>query len=770
MAVGLARATVVTLRKSAHPIEDGTFAVQGLDGALEILRDRHGVPHILAVTERDAFFGQGFVHAQDRLFQMDAMRRAGAGRVSEWAGHAGLEADRFMRRLGFVDIAARDFASTGDEERALLVAYARGVNEAIRTLPALPPEYAFLGTTPEPWHPEHSMLVGRFVLFSFAVNWDTELLRERLLVALGPERAAQLDPAYPVDAYASAGIPVVPTAERVLAAYEAVIEAGMNVDGQSNAWAVTADRTTTGAPLLASDPHLESRMPGLLHVSHLQGGRLDCVGAGVAGVPGIAMGHNGHIAWGITAGLADVSDCYIETVDPADPTRYLTPEGWATGRTRIERIRVRAGRTVEERVLETRHGPVIGPAIRGESRAVALRSTALEPGDPLGPVIDLTRATTVEEFDAAVARRPGVPFNYVYAHRDGRIGYRMSGRIPRRAHGEGLLPQDGARSPGPPPCLSPDEMPHLVDPEAGLVANANNAPGGERELGAEWCEPWRVERIVSLLEATPRHSLASFEAIQTDVYSAALVRLRDLLIEALPPEDATRPLLANWDGRLTVDSAPAAIVARTYQHLARGLATRLAGPVASTALGGGLGPIGGGSFGYRLQGSVLHAVEAHAAPWFADALDRDRALRGALQAALHALETDLGPQRSKWRWGSVHGWRLPHLLEHVPALGRWYSRGPYPFPGDGNTVLQASYSVTAGTGRVGTLPGYRQVIDLADLDRSVFQLSAGNSGIPGHRRYGDCIEEFIAGRYRPLLYSPEAIEANVEHRLRLEPA
>lgn len=346
----------------------------------------------------------------------------------------------------------------------------------------------------------------------------------------------------------------------------------------------------------------------------------------------------------------------------------------------------------------------------------------------------------------------------------------MSGRIPRRAHGEGLLPQDGARSPGPPPCLGPDEMPHLVDPEAGLVANANNAPGGDLELGADWCEPWRVERIVALLEATPKHSLASFTSMQTDVYSAALTRLRDLVLNALPPEDATRPLLAGWDGRLAVDSAAAAVVARTYQHLARGLATRLAGHVAATALGSGLGLIGGGSFGYRLQGAVLKAVEAAAPPHFLDAADRDRALRGALQAALHSLETDLGAQRSRWRWGGVHQWRLPHLLEHVPGLGRWYSRGPYPFPGDGNTVLQAGYSVAAGTGRVTTLPGYRQVIDLADFDRSVFQLSTGNSGIPGHPRYGDCIEEFIAGRYRPLLYSTEAIEANVEHRLRLEPA
>ncbi len=213
---GATRAAYVTLKRSAHPVVEGRLAVHYLGAPVEVLRDSYGVPHIFGSSERDAFFGQGFVHAQDRLFQMDAMRHAAAGRVSEWAGAAALEADRFMRRLGLADIAGRDLAATGDAERKLLAAYARGVNEAIRTLPALPPEYAFLGVAPEPWHPEHSMLLGRFVLFSFASNWDTELLRERLLAALGPQRAAAADLSYPIDAYTTTGVLTAPAMERVL--------------------------------------------------------------------------------------------------------------------------------------------------------------------------------------------------------------------------------------------------------------------------------------------------------------------------------------------------------------------------------------------------------------------------------------------------------------------------------------------------------------------------------------------------------------------------
>ena len=234
------------------------MSVHYLDAPIDVLRDRYGVPHVFASSERDAFFGQGFVHAQDRLFQMDSMRRAASGRLAEWVGLPGLEADRFMRRLGFVDIAARDLAATGDEERELLAAYARGVNEGIRTLPALPPEYAFLDMKPEPWHPEHTMLLGRFVLFSFASNWDTELLRERLLHTLGPERAAAVDPSYPVDAYTSTGSPIAPAVERVLRSYHAALAAGLGSGGGSNAWAVTA-RPRRPAVRCSAATHTSSR-------------------------------------------------------------------------------------------------------------------------------------------------------------------------------------------------------------------------------------------------------------------------------------------------------------------------------------------------------------------------------------------------------------------------------------------------------------------------------------------------------------------------------
>ena len=769
---GVARATAAVAGRGGHPTVDGRIGVASLERPVEVLRDAFGVPHVFAGGEADACFGQGFVHAQDRLFQMDAMRRLALGCLAEIGGVRLLDSDRFMRRLGLADRAGRDFAQLAERDRVLLEAYASGVNAGVRSLPALPPEYAVTGVPPRPWHPEHSLLLGRLLLFTFAFNWDTELLRERLLQALGAERAWEVDPAYPAHGVTATGAPHAAAGERLLASLRAAHEAGLPVGGASNAWALSGARTASGAPLLASDPHLQSQLPGLFHVAHLVGGAFDVIGAGIAGLPGAMIGHNGRVAWGLTAGMADVSDCYVETIHPDDPTQYRTPEGWATGRTRIERIQVLNGDTVEERVLETRHGPVIGPALTGEPRAIALHTTALEGSDLIGPFLDLCRADTVERFEQAAAGWPGSTFNVVWAHRDGGIGYRLAGSVPRREHGEGLLPRDGATSPGPPPPWPAAAMPRAVDPPDGALYSANNASGGEIELGEEWCEPFRAERIAGLLDARDRHTVASMQAIQRDVRSAPLQALRDLVLAAGAVEsDDVCALLETWNGDVAVDSAAAAIIETVYAEVARVLVTRVAGEYASTVLGGGLAGVSASStFHYRLQGRLLDVLRQPREPWLAGIGDRDRVLRTATVRAVEELRIRLGEQAREWSWGTLHELRLDHPLRAVPGLGRLMSRGPYPYGGDVNTISQGGFSVYDGPRGTGYSPAYRQVIDLADFDRSTFSLPAGNSGVPGHARYDDCIADHLAGRQRPLLYSRAVVERHTEHRLRLEPA
>ncbi|MEZ4503388.1 MAG: penicillin acylase family protein [Dehalococcoidia bacterium] len=767
-AAAVAAALVRSTR--SHPTVEGTLHIEGPDAAIEVLRDVHGVPHVYASSERDALFGQGFVHAQDRLFQLDSTRRFAQGRLAELAGPRMLESDRLLRRFGLADRAARDVAAATSEERALLHAYASGVNAGVRSLHALPPEFALLEVLPEPWQPQDTMLIGRFVLLTFASNWDTELLRERLLPRLGPERLAELDATALADARTVTGEPPL-AAGRLLEALRVAHEAGLPVGGASNAWAVAGHRSATGKPLLAADPHLQARIPSLFHVVGIEGGAIRGVGAGIPGIPGLALGHNGRMAWGIAAGMADTADTYAEEVDPADPTRYLTPDGWATGRTRIERIAVAGGATVEEHVLETRHGPVIGPAVRGEDRAVALRATCLEEGALVSPFLDVLRASNPWEFEAAVARWPGSTFNFVWAHIDGDIGYRMGGSVPQRAHGEGLMPQNGPTSSGPQPPWPPEAMPRVSNPASGLVVSANDAPGGAIELGAEWAESTRAERIEALLLETPQHDVASMQAIQGDRHSRPLSRLRDLLsYRALVEDIEIAALLEGWDGALAPDSAAAAVLEGVYVEAARALVTRLAGADAPFVLGAGITALSGSSFHFRLQSRLIGVLEAPRAPWLEDETARDRLLRAAVGRALQELRANHGSDRAKWRWGTIHPLSPDHPLGVVPVVGRLFRRGPFPYGGDSNTVNQNGYSVHRGPGHSGFVPAYRQVIDLAEPDASTFALPLGNSGIPGHPRYDDFIEEYLEGRQRPLLFTRAAVEAQLEHRLHLVPA
>ena len=778
LARGLGRSVVATATHRAFPQVDGVLRVEGPSAPIDLIRDRHGVPHVFAQSDADALFGQGFVHAQDRLFQMDLLRHIAAGRLAEVAGARAVASDRFMRRLGLERAVLADLDATSTENRGLLDAYARGVNEGIRTLPALPPEYEVFGGAPSAWRAQESLLVGRLILFGFGGNWDTELLRERLIRSLGTERAAAIEPVHPRSGATTTGRAHVSAADRLIEAYRAAFEAGLPAGAASNAWAVTGRHTASQAPLLASDPHLGPRLPGLLHVSHISGGSLRAAGADFAGVPGIAIGHNDRVAWGITAGMADVADCFVEEFDPADPSRYRTPEGWATAEERVERILVRDAEPIEERVQVTRHGPVVGPALAGEPRAIALRSTALELGGLVTPFLAMARAGDIDEFEHAIEGWPGTTFNFVFADVQNRVGYRMAGRVPRRAVGAGLLPVSGATSPGPAESLRPDELPRLIDPPSGVVVSANQAPGVELEMGEEWCEPRRAERIVGLLASREQHHVASFQAIQVDRYSAHLVRLRDLLVSRGAVVEPEGPILERWDGRLEPESAGAAIASITYETLARSLAQRVAGAEASILLGAGAaGGTSVSTYVYRMQGEIVQACERATAPWFDGVEDRDRQLVGAAARAVEFLRARFGPDARDWLWGALLEYRPSHPLDGVPGIGRVFGAGPYPFGGDVNTVQQAAYTLHdtregQGSGAKSAViaAAYRQVIDLADLDRSTFILATGGSGIPGHPRYLDCVPDYLAGRQRPLLFSPAAIERDAESRLALVPA
>jgi penicillin amidase len=541
--------------------------------------------------------------------------------------------------------------------------------------------------------------------------------------------------------------------------------------------------------MLASDPHLESRLPGFFHVSHIRGLEFDAIGAGVAGVPGVAVGHNGQLAWGVTAGMADTSDCYVERPLPADvenpdgAPRYESPAGPLEARTFDEHIVVRDGADVRVTALETRHGPVIDGEI-GDDRWTALRSTALDGDDIVGPFLGLLRTRSTAEMEQVLEDWPGASFNWVYAHVDGEIGHRLAGRIPRRPPGVGLLPQDGATSEGPAEVLTASALPH-ASADAGVIVSANHTPGGDLPLGEEWCEPWRAERIAERLAERPRHDVDSFSAIQLDVRSEALARMRMLVVgvgahqdhaqaadQNADQGDGLRGVLERWDGTLEVDSTPALAAELVFIELARTIVERLAGPAADLVLGSSRGVVSSSSsFHYRLQGWVLTMLEPSSPAW-RDEADRAHVISAAIaraETALDALQPAGGLDAAPG-WGTLHRLRFHHALHRVPIVGAELSIGDFAVGGDTNTVNQGGFTLQGGPGGAGGFsPAYRQVIDLADFDRSVFQLPAGNSGVPGSAHYADCVDDFLGGRYRPLLYTRGAVETAAVGRLRLEP-
>ena len=425
-----------------------------------------------------------------------------------------------------------------------------------------------------------------------------------------------------------------------------------------------------------------------------------------------------------------------------------------------------------ERVLETRHGPVIEPAAPGTDRAIALRATTLEDGDIVTPFLGMLRARTPEDFEQVLDTWHGATFGFVYAHVDGTIGHRLAGDVPHRQPGEGLLPSDGATSPGPAPIRAPSELPGGINPTSGLAVTANNAAGGSDDLGEEWCEPWRAERIETLLRATDLHDVASFEAIQTDRRSEPLLQLRDLLLTVSHDADPEiTAILRDWDGQLTPTSAAAALVSQVYRDVARRLVQRLSGAASDLLTREGASSISSmSSFDYRIQGWLLDHLTTPRLPAFRDTTERDRALRAALARSIDELTEDQGANPAGWQWGRVHTLRYAHSLEAVPLLRQSFSRGPYPGGGDVNTVWQNSYPTLRRGASISVTPAYRQVIDLADFDRSRFQLSTGGSGIPGHPRYDDCIDEYRAGQSRPLLYSRAAVEAATTETTVIVPA
>jgi penicillin G amidase len=758
--------TAALLRRLARrslPRTSGTIRLACLEAPVEVIRDRFGIPHIYARSRRDLARAQGYVHAQDRLFQMETLRRLAFGRLSELAGARTLELDRLTRRLRLRWSAEQDAAACDDETAAIVSAYCDGVNEFVRRGPT-PLELRIARVRAAEWTPVDVQAPGQVFALNLSGNWEGEIARARLVARLGQERARRLEPEYPLDH------PIVVAPGLARRAEEAAELLRRNLGtGASNCWAVSGSRTASGKPILANDPHLLLGVPGMWHAQHLVWDEGEAAGFSVPGAPVLVLGRNERVAWGMTTAMIDTQDLYVERLDGSNPPRYEADGDWPEAEVVREEIRVRGRRDpVVEDVLATRHGPVVVPPQPGDSEALALRWSAHEPGETLGALLELMCARTVAEADTALERFLAPPHNVLLADADGTIAYRLAGGpIPLRAEGAGRVPSPGWTSDrewrG---WIPQEELPRARDPGCGYLVSANNrivADDYPYDLGGEWLSGYRAQRIESLLKPYGALTPEDCRLMQLDRLSLPgleLAAIASAFSADDPLEQAALDALVAWDGDLGPDSRGGAV----YGALMRALEEEVYAdavrdplvPVEGEALPSGLFERG--------RPNVLRMLGERDDAFFADGRTWDVVFRRALARAVGVL----GPDPSLWRRGRFHQLRFAHALDSLPGCRRLFSRGPYPAAGDADTVLVFAPAAGAPAGSL-IGPSLRAVFDLGDRDGNLLSLAPGQSGHPASPHYDDFLPGWLAGELVPLALERAKVEELAEARLVLEP-
>ncbi len=790
---GLAGLGYYWLFQRPLPKAKGRLALAGLEAPVDILRDRWGVPHIYAQSSGDLFFAQGFVHAQERLWQMDFHRRLVAGRLSEILGAVSLPLDRWMRTLGLQRAAAAQQNTVDALSRQVLESYAAGVNTQIQSASrksSLPVEFLLLHYQPEPWTVLDSLGWAKMMAWNLSVNWETEILRARLIARLGPEKAAELEP---LDF--EQGPRVIPpgidyscirgeaTLRRTAEVQKFTGPTARNGLGSNN-WVISPALSETGMPLLANDMHLGLTAPAIWFENHLAGGGFNVSGVSFPGVPGIIAGHNEHVAWGFTNGFPDVQDLYVERLRRTETGRvqYLYQGQWEEAQVIHERIRVKGGPEVTEEVILTRHGPIINSLAPDFTEApLALRWTALEPDTMVRALVEMNRAGDCLEFREAL-RHWAVPIqNTVYADTQGNIGYSFPGKVPIRKKGDGRVPIPGWTDEYEWVGYIPyEELPHLINPPQGYIVTANNRVVGDDYpyfLGYDHVSSNRARRITEMIAEKEKISPADIRRMQVDQVSPAargiVAALQDLHTDDPHLATVLRRLQA-WDGVLSPQSMEAAVYEIFVPRLIRSLLDRpLGDELAACYAGKGVTP---GLSELSLLGERsrewLHKILAEpGCPWFdlGDGCTREEILLDVLQESIDVLKRQLGEAPDGWAWGRLHRLTFNHPLGSVKPLNRLFNRGPYPIGGDFDTVWASGSSLYDINSHQIIGPPFRFIADLSDWNRSLGIVVPGQSGHPGSRHYADNIQPWFRGEYHPMLFDRAEVEKNTVARLVLEP-
>jgi penicillin amidase len=816
----------------SFPQIDGDIHLQGLDRPVDVYRDKIGIPHIYASTLHDLFYAQGFVHAQDRFWQMDAWRHIGSGRLSEMFGKGQVETDAFLRTLGWREVAQAEWDSMGPESKSILQAYTDGVNAYLKdhngTLLSL--EYAVLGLLSPaykiaPWTPVNSLTWGKAMAWDLRGNMDEEIERAVLLKTLTAQQVDQLFPPYPSDhpvivnkigngtaspAFngSTSDTPIVP--DYALAAIQQNVslldsELGRHSGGiGSNSWAVSGAHTTTGLPILANDPHLSIQMPSIWYQvdMHCLPKNDQCPyemgGFSFAGVPGVIIGHNENIAWGFTNTGPDVMDLFIEKVNPDNPNQYEADGKWVDFQIRTETINVVGDKPVTITVHSTHHGPVIsdtyGPlkdtntdnvpdfipfkkqsgVFLPEHYVLALAWTALNPSSPFEAIWGFDKAQNWDQFRAA-ARNFHVPAqNLLYADTQGNIGYQMPGDVPIRKNGDGRFPVPGWSGEYDWTGFIPfDQLPYTFNPAEGYIATANNEippPGYPYLITADWDYGYRANRIVDLIKNTPgKIDIPYIQKMQGDMYDSNAATFV--------------PLLLKLEGSFTGEQSVALNLLKTWDFQARSDSPaaavfesfwrHLLQNTFDDDLPKDYWPDGGSRCNEVMRNLVKNPTD----PFWDDIYTKNVVeteadiLKKSLADAVKELDGMFGSDPAKWNWGDMHAatFRNQTLGESgVGLIEDLFNRGPFPVGGGAAIIDATGWSVVDGY-ETNWLPSMRMIVDMSNLTNSLTVHTTGESGHAYDRHYADMSPLWSNIQYYPMLWDQGSIEAQSEGHLRLLP-
>ena len=787
---GAARPVLTYMSQNRLPQTAGKLRVAGLSAPVLVRRDAWGLPHIEADNAHDLFFTQGFVQAQDRLWQLDLNRRVAQGEMAAVVGAEGVGLDRVTRTLGFARLGAQLEKHLTETQRAIITAYTAGVNAWLGQISRLPVEFSLLRYEPRPWTNHDTLAIIRLNTWILARGWSSETTRAQLVQAVGAELTAELgliDPTADILHHLT-DLTFAPLAHSDSA--EKPLPLPLGAAG-SNSWAIAPQHTTHGRAIHAADPHLPLSVPSVWHYAHLRSkDGWHVTGIGLVGAPGIMMGHNEYIAWGITLSYADGEDLFVERFNEAG-TAYETAEGWREATILEEKIEVKGEEPIKLKITQTAHGPLVNGLLTAVAQPTALCSVALQ-DNPAGlPLIDLGRAANWEQFLAIAQAVPAPALHYTYADNAGNIGQCLTGQLPIRAGGRGLLPAPGWTGEADWVGFVPvAQLPTQYNPPTGFVVTCNERPqhlSSDVFLGDTWMSPQRRVRLTHLFdEADQPHSTQQSGAWQMDQFNEAGHQLAQLTVATLrQPENARLldeatqqgvALLAEWDGFMTAKSGGAAIIAVLTRQLAERILAPLVGEdLTLDLLGKGPHPVlyPVNELLNKWPEILLALWENPKTGWLAGQHGRVALLNQALSHTITQLRKTLGPRPSLWQWGDLHPLHIPHPLGNNWLINDIFSLHRTEHGGEGNSVAQSS-SVPLPAHHIRTPAdnfgvSYRQLHDVGAWESGQMVFTPGQSGHLGSPHYADLLPVWAEGRYVPTAWSVEQVAQASRQALTLLP-